>query len=407
MQCVCIRLQLLCGRGPQTTRTKSESGSLRLPQQRLQNGEGHTFKERNSWRTVIRHEGHIVSASAPKKDESRRLAKLKVAKLIAAGVAPARFDQQFTIEEFMPAWLEEQHRPHLAYNTYIRYRGLMRRFIVPGLGQMRLDKVTKAEINRLFASMQAQGQKPRSIQQARSLLSIAFRAAVEADLLNRNPVPDTKRYTGAAKPITPLTADETRRLLAAHQGTPMLARLHVAILCGLRQGEALGLRWTDIDFDNASLTVRQQVQKVEGKVVFTSLKSACSSRTVALPEATVIALRQHRAHLAVARERAGEGWTEHDLVFPNRYGRPQQSKWDYERWQRALDACGITRRPLHSARHTLGTLMHEQSVDVETIRRTLGHSNVQLTSRTYVHATAAPLHAAAGRLNSLLEGVNE
>lgn len=371
------------------------------------NGQGYTYKERNSWRTVIRHEGHVVSASARTEAESRRLAKAKVTKLIASGVAPARFDQDLTVGEFFPAWLEERHCPTLAYNTYLRYTGLLNRFIVPGLGELRLGKVTKTEINRLFASMEAQGQKPRSIQQARSLLSIGFRAAVETDLVTRNPVLDSKRFSGPAKSITPLTAEQTRGLLAAHAGTPMLARLHVAILCGLRQGEALGLRWVDLDLETGTLTVRQQVQKIEGKRVFTALKSACSARTVALPASTVAALKAHQAFVDGARTKAAHRWVEHGLVFPNRYGGPQQSKWDYERWQRALDACGITRRPLHSARHTLGTLMHEQSVDVETIRRTLGHSSVLLTSKTYVHTAAAPLHQAAGRLNNLMEGPTE
>jgi integrase len=369
------------------------------------NGQGHTYREKNSWRTVIRHEGHIVSASARTEAESRRLAKLKVARLVASGVARATLAQSLTVAEFFPVWLDEQHRQKVAHGTYLRYRGLLHLYVLPALGTMRLAKVTKADINRFLDSMELHGAGRRTQQQTRALLSVGFKAALDAELASNNPVRDARRPHAARKPITPLTLEETRRVLQAHEGTFMFARLHVALLCGLRQGEALGLEWADVDLDRGSIRVHKQAQRINGTVQFARLKTPSSVRTVMLPEATRLALVEHRNHIAALATAAGEKWIPNDLVFPNKYGGIQQSKWDYRRWHVALEACGIEARSLHSARHTSGTLMYSQSVDVETIRRTLGHSSVLVTSSIYVHAADEPLRAAASKLNALM--VNE
>jgi integrase len=338
------------------------------------NGQGHTYRERNSWRTVIRHEGHIVSASARSEAESRRLAKLKLTRLIASGVTRATVSQSLTVAEFFPTWVDERHRLKVAHGTYLRYRGLVDLYVVPGLGSLRLAKVTKADINRLLDSMDMNGVGRRTQQQTRALLSVGFKAALDAELVSSNPVRDAKRPYAVRKPITPLTVEETRRLLQVHEGTFMFARLHVGLLCGLRQGEVLGLEWADVDLEHGTIRVHKQAQRINGVVQFAKLKTASSVRTVMLPEATRLALIDHRRQLDALAAAAGTKWQPNDLVFPNKYGGIQQSKWDYRRWHRALEACGISARSLHSARHTSGTLMYSQSVDVETIRRTLGHS---------------------------------
>ena len=113
------------------------------------------------------------------------------------------------------------------------------------------------------------------------------------------------------------------------------------------------------------------------------------------------ALKHHKVEIARMRLAAGTKWSDSDLVFPNREGSFQQPKLDYQRWQSALDSCGIPRRSLHNARHTAGTLLYANDVGIETIRRVLGHSSVGLTSRTYVHNAEKPLRQAAESMNNI------
>jgi len=259
---------------------------------------------------------------------------------------------------------------------------------------MQLNKITKREISNLMTSMGALNIGPRSQNQALALLSKSMQGAVDAGLLLTNPVAGIAKAPEPKSQITPLTEEQVLQLLDKYQSTFMSARLHIAF-CGLRQGEALGLQWKDIDFVNGTIQVHQQVQLVDGVRKFVKLKTDSSVRKVVLSETALVALQTHKTIVSRMRLAAGAKWKDMGLVFPNREGSFQQSKLDYQRWQDALASCGIAARSLHNARHTAGTLMYANDVGIETIRRVLGHSSVGLTSRTYVHNAEAPLRRAA------------
>jgi integrase len=100
--------------------------------------------------------------------------------------------------------------------------------------------------------MRERGQSPRSQQQARALLSVALQDAERKEFILVNPVKKVRVPINRVKEIDPLGIEDVRRLLDTYEGSYMSARLHIALLCGLRQGEALGLRWQDVDFKSGS-----------------------------------------------------------------------------------------------------------------------------------------------------------
>lgn len=222
------------------------------------------------------------------------------------------------------------------------------------------------------------------------------------ELLSHNPVTLTKNVGLNRKPISPLSQDEVRKLLDSATGTFQYARLHVALLLGLRQGEALGLTWSDIDLEGKKIRVHNQIQKINGKRILSSLKTDSSNRVVMIGDSTCLALESHRLIVKQMAHQAGRSWNEMDLVFPNKFGQPVQSKWNYQCWINILARCEIPRRSLHNARHTAGTLLYSSGADIETIRRILGHSSIALTSWTYVHTAEQPLRKAAADLDALL-----
>jgi integrase len=361
---------------------------------RKSNGQGHTYKVGNSWKTVITSKGRTVTATAKTQQESKRRAKEKVHQLPASNNGKVVGASKVTLGEFLLPWLDFHHKNAIASTTYRRYRGLAVRNIIPALGQMQLNKITKREISNLMLSMGATNIGPRSQNQALALLSKSMQGAVDAGLLLTNPVAGIAKAPEPKSQITPLTEEQVLQLLDKYQSTFMSARLHIAF-CGLRQGEALGLQWKDIDFVNGTIQVHQQVQLVDGVRKFVKLKTDSSVRKVVLSETALVALQTHKTIVSRMRLAAGAKWKDMGLVFPNREGSFQQSKLDYQRWQDALASCGIAARSLHNARHTAGTLMYANDVGIETIRRVLGHSSVGLTSRTYVHNAEAPLRRAA------------
>jgi integrase len=250
--------------------------------------------------------------------------------------------------------------------------------------------------------MREAGQSPRSQQQARALLSVALGEAENNEYIPSNPVKKVRIPVNKNREIEPLTVNEVRRLLETYRDTPSSARLHVALLCGLRQGEALGLRWQDIDLENGVLEVRNQIQMIDGRLQLTGLKTERSRRSLVLTSGTLESLKKHREIIDQMKCLYGKDWQENDLVFPSADGSPKQSTIDFNEWKRALRLCGIRPRRLHDARHTAATLMYGQGVGIEVISRALGHSSSAITSKLYVHSAIQPLRLAAVRMEQLM-----
>jgi len=370
---------------------------------RKANGQGHTYKVANSYRTVIRLGDHTITAMAPSAQESRKKAKLKVESLPnIMGKRGALPRSRFALGDYLVDWLENQHKSQIAHTTYRRYRALIVHHIIPAVGEIELQKLTTADINALITVMREAGQSPRSQQQARAVLSIALRDAIANEYIKINPVKNSKSPQVKQREIQPLSIDEVRRLLQTYKGTYMSARLHVALICGLRQGEALGLRWEDIALKNGTLEIKQQLQTMNGEPKFTGLKTDRSRRTVALTKETVEALEVHQGLIKALKSGSPAGWSENNLVFPDAKGCPRSAITDYNEWKRALRLCGIKKRRLHDARHTAATLMYSQGVGIETISRALGHSSSAITSKLYVHTALEPLENAARLLDQIL-----
>lgn len=371
---------------------------------RRANGNGHTYKVGNSYRTVIRKNGYVITAMASNPQESRKRAKEKLLNLPNLGNSENQSDaRKLKLGAFLLHWLTDEHQQSIAHSTFKRYRSLAVNHIIPSIGNIELQKVTSSHIHKTLRVMKDAGQGVRSMQQARALLSIALASAEDKGFVGINPVKKVKNPTGVQPVFTPLTIEEVRRLLNTFAGTFMAARLHIALVCGLRQGESLGLRWQDIDFDNGLLRLKTQIQMVQNKPTFTSLKTARSMRTIALTDEGIQALLSHKEIVQIMKEKAGEDWEDWDLVFPRVIGAPRSATVDSDEWHRCLSLCGIPRRRLHDARHTAATLMYSQGVGIETISRALGHSSSAITSRLYVHSSEEPLRRAAELISFALK----
>jgi integrase len=142
--------------------------------------------------------------------------------------------------------------------------------------------------------MRESGQGIRSQQQARALLSITLANAESLEYIPSNPVRKVRNPKSSERNFSPLSLEEVKRLLQTYEGTYLCARLHLALVCGLRQGEALGLQWKNVDLDKGTLEIALQIQIVNRESVFVPLKTERSKRTVFLTQATVQALRGHQ-----------------------------------------------------------------------------------------------------------------
>jgi integrase len=369
---------------------------------RKANGQGHTYKVGNSYRTVIRKGDHRITAMAATVQESRRRAKEKLdllPNILNKNSLPVA---RMHLADYLLQWLEEEHKHNIAHSTYKRYLALAKFHINPSIGDIELQKLSSNDITKMLAGMRQGGQSPRSQQQARALLSVALKDAEFKGYISINPVNRVRNPQGKRVEISPLSIEEVRRLLRTYAGTYLGARLHIAVICGLRQGEVLGLTWDDIDLEQRIIKVHRQVQVINGVQVFSDLKTEKSSRIIALTQETTAALRGHLSLIERLKERAASSWMENNLVFPDAYGNFRSPKTDYAEWKKALKLCGIAPKRLHDARHTAATLLYSQGVGIETISRALGHSTSAITSKLYVHNSVGPQKEAAKIMNQLL-----
>ena len=315
----------------------------------------------------------------------------------AAGRAP-------TVAEWLDHWLDNIAARKVRARTLESYRSTVRLHLRPGVGHHRLDRLQPEHLERLYAALAEKGLSPASILRAHRVLSRALRVASQRGKVARN-VATLVDPPVVRRPETalPLSAEEARQVLSTAQAQRNAARWTVAVAVGLRQSEALGLRWSDVDLDRGTLSVRRGLHRVSGQgLVYEEPKADRSRRTLALPTQLVEALREHRAAQLVERVTAASDWEDADLVFAQPNGRPIDRKSDWSAWKALLREAGVRDVRLHDGRHTAATLLLSEGVHPRVVMEVLGHSQMRTTTDTYSHVMPALGKDAADRMGHAL-----
>jgi integrase len=317
-----------------------------------------------------------------------------------------------TLAEFIVDWLTAIE-PTLRPSTHYSYGRNLRLHVVPQLGAVQLRRIDAGMLNGLYAALLADGKRsngggglsPRSVHYVHTILHRAFRDAVRWGRIARNPADaaDPPRSTATVRPsMTTWTADQVRAFLehtAAH-------RLHAAFVVlattGMRRGECLGLRWSDVDLAAGRVSITQTVIAVNHHVRIGSPKTARARRTVVLDSGTVAALRDHRQRQIAERLLLGAGFNDHGLVFC----RPDGGPLHPERFSRTfmIEAAhaGLPVIRLHDLRHTWATLALSAGEHPKVVQERLGHANVSITLDVYSHVSEGLHGDAASRVAKLI-----
>ena len=310
------------------------------------------------------------------------------------------------VEEWFTYWVDTIAPARVRPRTLESYRSMIRLHILPRIGQRRLDQLMPEHLEQMYAELLASGRSPATVLRVHRVLHRALKIAVQRERVARNvaTLVDPPKQRRAETPM-PLDVDECRKVLAAAEGRRNAARWTVALALGLRQSEALGLQWRDIDLDVGKLSVRRGLHRVDGKgLMFEEPKTPRSRRTVALPGPLTAALRKHRETQNLERMVAGSDWQDFDLVFAQPNGRPLDKHSDYEAWTRLLADAGVRHIRLHDGRHTAATLLLSAGVHPRVVMELLGHSQMRTTTDIYSHVMPALAQEAADRMGTTLWG---
>lgn len=315
-----------------------------------------------------------------------------------------------TVEQWMNYWytriLPRTAKPY----TLAGYNAKVNQYIIPLLGHHRLDRLTPEHIEDAWDRLREEGNPtkadptplaPNTIHQTHRILARALKVAVQRKRLRLNPAGASMMDAPPRieQPIVLIPDEHVDRIMEAARGQWNAARWNVALAMGLRQGEALGLRWEDVDLDAGELHVRQTLMRVTSKgIVFGVPKSEKSRRDLSIPPSLLDGLKAHRKAQNEQRLAAGSAWTDSGLVFTYVDGRPMDPSVDAGRWRALLQRAGVPHYRLHDARHHAGAMMVSQGVDIRVAMRFLGHSQLSVTMR-YQHVVDEVMKDAAAKLD--------
>lgn len=312
-----------------------------------------------------------------------------------------------SVSLYLERWLADVVRHSVRPKTYENYDLCVRR-IVPTIGRSQLRALTPEQIQFALGKLLEAGLAPRTVRQVHMVLRRALKQAVLWRMLASNPSDAVTAPRAERKELRTLGEAEVRRFLSVTRGMRDHGLWVFLVTTGVRLGEALGLRWSDLDLKDGHVTIRRAVQRQRGAgLVFVEPKSARSRRTVPIPRETIVVLEEQREANQRDRGKAGDLWHEQDLVFPNPAGGPRDSAWRSISFHMALERAGLPRMRLHDLRHTAATHLLAKHVHPKVVQDLLGHSTIAITLDTYSHVMPALAREASSLMSSLLAAADE
>jgi len=307
------------------------------------------------------------------------------------------------LADYLLAWLEIK-KLRLKRSSYLQYRAHITAVIAPVIGAYPVQKLTARVIQGFISALCEQGKAPGSIRMTYAILSQALKDAVKRHLIGQNPCQDIilpRDERDDEEELHALDAGQARLLLDAARGTDLEALVTVALATGLRRGELLALKWSDIDFERGILRVQRQLTWNAGEGYReTTPKTKGSRRSIVLADFALAALRRHKARQAERKLAAGAAWQEKNLVFCDTKGGylcPQTLRRGF---LRLLAEAGLPPMHFHALRHTSATLLIALGTPLNVVQAILGHTTARMTLR-YLHALPAMREDAVSKLDTL------
>lgn len=371
---------------------------------RRQRGEGSLYQRKSDGRWIAtvnvgwaegRRERRVFTAATPAAAMAKRADWVDMRRdgfVLPKGRPP-------TVSEWMTHWLNVIAKDKVAATTWEgSYRSKVELHIIPYFAKVPLPELDEEMIERFHRHLGG-GLSAATITQIHRIMGRALKIAVARGRVQRNVCSNVTPPAIDREEPQPPSAEEITRIVARCSSWPNGARWLLAISTGLRQGEALGLRWGDVKLTApASVTIRQSAARVRGELVYKAPKSRKSRRSIAIGPAMAGALRDHGRSQRVTDLRDG-------LVFTTDAGKPVHPRADYADWHALLDDLGIRHYRVHDLRHGTATQLLESGHDVRVVQEIMGHATPGFTQASYQHVRPVLHQSAADAMDKIIRGV--
>lgn len=331
-------------------------------------------------------------------------------------------DDGQTVTTWLTTWIEIKERAGLRPSTLRAYRSHIDEYLVPHLGRLRLRDVRPTHVDKLLTALDNGKRKAATVRRVHATLRSALSTAVRRRLITFNAAKDVDLPVSQRPKVTPWEPAELGQFLDSI-GTDRLGAMFEVVACtGLRRGEAVGLRWDDVDLARRIIVVRQQIVQESGRKKNKLAPAACpyceaghlgvsfgkpktasgEDRIIDLDEVTAGALLSHRLRQDAERDKWGDAYADHGLVFAREDGNPLRPDDVTKLFVALVDGAGLRRIRLHDLRHGQASLMLAAGVDMAIVSKRLGHSTITITSDTYSHLLGGVGRDAADRASALV-----
>ncbi len=309
-----------------------------------------------------------------------------------------------TIERFFKDWLVSIE-PSLRFSTFNQYKQITEQHILPFLGEKKLRELHPRHLQARYNDLHQQGSSPRTIQYVHAVIHRALEQAVKQGHLVRNPDNAT---------IIPKAVDNEMQFFNQAQVNSFLqvaktteprfyALFHLAVTTGMRQGELLALKWSDLYWKNQTLQVqRQLIKKKSGGFEFALPKTKAGIRSIVLGQQTIQSLQTHWEQQQQEKAFQATRWQEEDIIFPSTIGTPMNRDNLRKRFKKVLHQANLPAIRFHDLRHTAASLMLNHRIPVYVVSKRLGHAQASITLDIYGHLMPGKQAEVASLMDQLL-----
>ena len=348
-----------------------------------------------------------LSVKGTKKEAEKRLSELLHQLDTGTFMRPSKT----TLAEYLERWLKDYAWPNLSPRTAEGYEHIIRRHLIPALGNMTLTQLKPEHFQRYYSEKLTAGRcdgkgglSPKTVRHHHVTLHDALQSAVKLGLLSRNPADAVSPPRAQRSEMHTWDEDDIHRFLDAAKDTPYYALFYTALYTGMRRSELLALRWQDVDFILSQIYISRSLHHLrDGKIVFRAPKTAKGRRTVALPPSATLLLKEEWERQKLERAMLGIGLSDDDLVFSHLDGKALLPDTVTHAWIKLVRRTGLKSIRLHDARHSHASLMLKQGVHPKIVQERLGHTSIQITLDTYSHVAPGLQEAAAIRFDEGLK----
>jgi len=303
----------------------------------------------------------------------------------------------------MDEWFENVCKIKVRPSSHQTYRGYIDHHVSPNIGKIPLEKLSTMDLQKLYRKLmnkgrverieskdQPKGLSAKTVRNINQVISSAMDLAVAQKIILSNPTDACELPKVEHKEMQTVPTEQLSAFLEEAKRSGVYEMYYIELATGLRRGELLGLKWSDIDWKNGIIKVRRQVARVNGQIVEAPLKTKNSYRAVTISQQAIEVLKQQKSK------------TNDTYVFPSPNGGPISPDSINNMLKRVLERAGIPKVRFHDLRHTFATIALQNGVDIKTVSGMLGHFSAGFTLDTYAHVTTSAQKEAAQTMGNIL-----